>query len=188
MRGFSNSPAFSSAHKANDCVCRGISLLVFSLLFLPLSLEGANAPPHASVDRNGELRVSNGMTLLVNADWGSVRIDTLPLNAPPVLRYNIHVETEAAEPLAQKLLEKYSLTTRETLDGVFLTGALPSVHTPAVAHMPAGRNIQFWVQIVVTVPYNFSVDINTGGGDIETGDLAGRVTLVTQGGNIRAGR
>ena len=188
MRGFSNSPAFSSAQKANDCVCRGIFLLVFSLLFLPLSLEAENAPLHASVDRNGELRVSSGMTLHVNADWGSVRIDTLPLNAPPVLRYSVHVETEAAEPLAQKLLEKYSLTTRETLDGVFLTGALPSAHPPAVAHMPAGRNIQFWVQIAVTVPYNFSVDINTGGGDIETGDLAGRVSLVTQGGNIRAGR
>jgi TonB family protein len=188
MHGFSNSPAISSAHEPNDCACRTLFLL-FSLLFLPLSLQAENAaPPHASVDRNGELRVSKGMTLHVNADLGSVRIDTLPLNAPPVLRYSVHVETEAAEPLAQKLLEKYSLTTRETLDGVFLTGALPSVHPAAVAHMPAGRNIQFWVQIAVTVPYNFSVDINTGGGDIETGDLAGRVSLVTQGGNIRAGR
>src|SRR6516162_6285636 len=188
MRGFSNSPAFSSAREANDCACRGIFLLVFSLLFLPLSLQGENAPPHASVDRNGELRVSNGMTLHVSADLGSVRIETLPPNAPPVLRYTVHVETEAAEPLAQKLLEKYSLTTRETLDSVFITGALPSMHPPAVAHMPTGRNVQFWVQIVVTVPYTFSVDINTGGGDIETADLAGRVTLVTQGGNIRAGR
>ena len=189
MHGFSNSPAISSAHEPNDCACRAIFLLVFSLLLLPLSLEAESAvPPHASVDRNGELRVSKGMTLHVNADLGSVRIDTLPVNAPPVLRYSVHVETEAAEPLAQRLLEKYSLTTRETLDGVFLTGALPSVHPAAVAHMPAGRNIQFWVQIAVTVPYDFSVDINTGGGDIETGDLAGRVSLVTQGGNIRAGR
>ena len=127
-------------------------------------------------------------TLHVSADLGSVRIETLAPHAPPVLRYTVHVETEAAEPLAQKLLEKYSLTTRETLDSVFLTGALPSMHTPAVAHMPTGRNVQFWVQIVVTVPYSFSVDINTGGGDIETADLAGRETLVTQGGNIRAGR
>jgi len=128
------------------------------------------------------------MTLHVNADWGSVRIDTLPLNASPVLRYTVHVETEAAEPFAQRLLEKYSLTTRETLDAVFITGALPSMHPAAVAHMPTARTPQFWVQIVVTVPYNFSVDINTGGGDIETADLAGRATLETQGGNIRAGR
>src|SRR6516225_3488601 len=159
MHGVSDSPASSRAYAPNAYPGRAVFFLVPFLLLLPMTLQAENAaPPHASVDRNGELRVSNGMTLHVNTDLGSVRIDTLPLNAPPVLRYSVHVETEAAEPLAQRLLEKYSLTTRETLDGVFLTGALPSVvHSPAVAHMPAGRNIQFWVQIVVTVPYNFSV-------------------------------
>ena len=188
MYGFSYSLAFSTARARDLSVCQAILLVAVSLLLLPLNSGAENVPPHSSVDRSGQLRVSSGMTLHVNADLGSVRIETLPPNAPPVLRYTVHVETEAAEPLAQKLLEKYSLTTRETLDSVFLTGALPSMHTPAVAHMPTGRNVQFWVQIVVTVPYSFSVDINTGGGDIETADLAGRETLVTQGGNIRAGR
>jgi len=188
MYGFSYSLVFSTARARDVSVCQAILLVAVSLLLLPLNSGAENVPPHSSVDRNGQLRVSSGMALHVNADLGSVRIETLPPNAPPVLRYTVHVETEAAEPLAQKLLEKYSLTTRETLDSVFITGALPSMHTPAVAHMPTGRNVQFWVQIVVTVPYTFSVDINTGGGDIETADLAGRVTLVTQGGNIRAGR
>jgi len=189
MHGVSDSPSSSCARALNACADRAAFFMVFFLLLLPVTLQAETmTPPHASVDRNGELRVSNGMTLHVNADLGSVRVDTLPLNAPPVLRYSVHIETEAAEPLAQKLLEKYSLTTRETMEGVFLTGALPNLHAPAVAHMPPGRSIQFWVQFVVAVPYNFSVDINTGGGDIETGDLAGRVTLVTQGGNIRAGR
>ena len=188
MYGFSYSLVFSTARARDVSVCQAILLVAVSLLLLPLNSGAENVPPHSSVDRNGQLRVSSGMALHVNADLGSVRIETLPPNAPPVLRYTVHVETEAAEPLAQKLLEKYSLTTRETLDSVFITGALPSMHTPAVAHMPTGRNVQFWVQIVVTVPYSFSVDVNTGGGDIETADLAGRVTLVTQGGNIRAGR
>ena len=188
MYGFSYSLVFSTARARDVSVCQAILLVAVSLLLLPLNSGAENVPPHSSVDRNGQLRVSSGMTLHVSADLGSVRIETLPPNAPPVLRYTVHVETEAAEPLAQKLLEKYSLTTRETLDSVFITGALPSMHPPAVAHMPTGRNVQFWVQIVVTVPYTFSVDINTGGGDIETADLAGRVTLVTQGGNIRAGR
>jgi TonB family protein len=188
MYGFSYSLVFSTARARDVSVCQAILLVAVSLLLLPLNSGAENVPPHSSVDRNGQLRVSSGMALHVNADLGSVRIETLPPNAPPVLRYTVHVETEAAEPLAQKLLEKYSLTTRETLDSVFITGALPSMHPPAVAHMPTGRNVQFWVQIVVTVPYTFSVDINTGGGDIETADLAGRVTLVTQGGNIRAGR
>jgi len=187
MHGFSHNPAVSSARDLS--AYQATLLLAVSLLLFPLSLPAETvAPPHPYVDRSGELRVSNGMTLHINADLGSVRIETLPPNAPPVLRYNVHIETEAAEPLAQRLLEKYSLTTRETLDSVFLTGALPNTSSPAANRMHAARNVQFWVQFVVTVPASFSVDINTGGGDIETADLTGRVTLVTEGGSIRTGR
>ena len=166
MHGFSHNPAVSSA--------RGISahharlLLAVSLLLFPLSLQAETVPlPHPSVDRSGELRVSNGMTLHINADLGSVRIETLPPNAPPVLRYNVHIETEVAEPLAQRLLEKYSLTTRETLDSVFLTGALPNTSNPAANRMHTARNVQFWVQFVVSVPATFSLDVSTGAGDID---------------------
>lgn len=189
MHGVSHNPAVSSARVPSIRAWPTTLFLAGCFLLLPLSLAGETVPPpHPSVDRSGELRVSNGMTLHINADLGSVRIETLPPNSPPVLRYNVRVETEAGEPLAQRLLEKYSLTTRETLEGVFLTGALPNTHTPALARLPGGRNIQFWVQFVVTVPSSFSLDINTGGGDIDTADLAGHVTLVTQGGNIRTGR
>lgn len=189
MHGFSHNPAVSPAHARDISTYHATLLLAVSLLLFPLSLPAETVPPpHPSVDRSGELRVSNGMTLHINADLGSVRIETLPPNAPPVLRYNVHIETEAAEPLAQRLLEKYSLTTRETLDSVFLTGVLPNTSSPAANRMHAARNVQFWVQFVVTVPMSFSVDINTGGGDIDTGDLSGRATLVTQGGNIRSGR
>ena len=189
MHGFSHNPAVSSARARGISAHHARLLLAVSLLLFPLSLQAETVPlPHPSVDRSGELRVSNGMTLHINADLGSVRIETLPPNAPPVLRYNVHIETEVAEPLAQRLLEKYSLTTRETLDSVFLTGALPNTSNPAANRMHTARNVQFWVQFVVTVPASFSVDINTGGGDIDTADLSGRVTLITEGGSIRTGR
>lgn len=188
MQGFSNSPLVSAARIRHTSAGRSVFFLAVSLLLFTPSLQAENVPPHPSVDRSGELRVSNGMTLHLNADLGSVRIATLPPNAPPVLRYSVHIETEAAEPLAQKLLERYSITTHETLEDVFLTGSVPNTHTPAMARIPAGRNIQFWVQFVITVPMTFNLDINTGGGDIDIADVTGRVTLVTQGGNIRTGR
>ncbi|HKN23266.1 MAG TPA: TonB family protein [Candidatus Acidoferrum sp.] len=155
---------------------------------LPSRLVANNTPPHASVDRTGELRVMNGMTLHLNADLGNVRIQTLPPGAPPVLRYTVHIETDAPAPEGQKLLDYYSLTTRETVDTVFVSGAVPNLNALVAAHRTRGRNVQFYVQFVVTVPATFSVDVSTGLGDIETSDIGGRVCLLTQGGNITAGR
>ncbi|MGB7844728.1 MAG: TonB family protein [Candidatus Acidiferrum sp.] len=160
-------------------------------LLLPWQLVAENvppSPPHASVDRSGELRVTNAMTLHLTTDLGNVRVQTLPQGAPPVVRYTVHVETDAPNPLGQRLLDHYSLTTRETVDSVFLSGAIPNLGLLAPPHRAPRRNVQFWVQFVVTVPATFNLEVSTGAGDVETADIAGRVALLTQGGNITAGR
>jgi TonB family protein len=138
--------------------------------------------PHAAVDRSGELATSEGLTLRLNVDLGSVTIETLPPKAPPVVRYTAHIETDARPPAAAGLLENYTLTTNDTPVGVSISGALPTIHGSA------SRNAQFWVQFVVTVPANFNVEVTTGAGDIETSDIAGHVLLNTEGGNIHTGR
>lgn len=157
-------------------------------ILLPSRLVANNTPPHASADRSGELRVTNGMTLHLNADLGNVRIQTLPAGALPVLRYTVHIETDAPAPEGQKLLDYYSLTTRETVDTVFVSGTVPNLSALVAAHRTRSRNVQFYVQFVVTVPATFSVDVSTGLGDIESSDIGGRVCFLTQGGNITAGR
>jgi TonB family protein len=163
---------------------------VSASLLLPSRLYSAeNVPARASVDRSGDLAVTNGMTLHVNADLGNVRILTTPQTTSPTLHYNVHVETDVPDPIGQRLLASYSLTTRETLDGVFLTGAIPNVGLITRSHRSfVERNAQFYVQFTITVPLSFNVDISTGGGDIETGDVGGRATLITQGGAITTGR
>jgi TonB family protein len=150
--------------------------------------DTAALPAHTAVDRSGELRVNNGMTLRLNADLGNVRIETLPPNAAPVVRYTVHVETDAVGPTAQRLLEAYALTTRETIDTVLISGALPNPLRYTVPRHLTPRNVQFWVQFVVTVPANFSLDVSTGAGEITTGDISGRVCLLSQGGDISTGR
>ncbi|HKF40931.1 MAG TPA: energy transducer TonB [Candidatus Acidoferrum sp.] len=151
--------------------------------------EAENAAAHAAVERSGDLAVTSGMTLHLNADLGNVRIQTLPAGAPPVLHYTVHIETDAPEPEGSKLLAAYALITRETLDTVSLSGTLPNSRAMTFnRRLPAIRNAQFWVQFTVTVPATFNLDVSTGAGDIETADLGGRVLLSTQGGNITAGR
>lgn len=157
-------------------------------LFLARPLVAENAPPHLSVDRSGELRVSNGMTLHLNVDLGDVRIQTLPPGSLPMLRYSVHIETDAPNLAGQRLLDRYSLTTRETVDSVFLSGALPSQDSSSSNRHSTARNAQYWVQFVVTVPLTFNLDVSTGVGDIETTDIWGKVVLLTEGGNITAGR
>src|ERR1700690_350715 len=101
-------------------VLAGILLLAGCAAISPLAIA-EDAPPHASADRTGEVTTSNGLTLHLNADLGSVRIQTMLPGVPPVVRYSVHIETDARDPLAQNLLEKYTLSAQNTPGGVVLT-------------------------------------------------------------------
>ena len=187
MRGSSHNLAGSQRRLQDSFPVAVASLCLAACLLLPAQLLAENVPPRASVDRSGELVVANGMTLHVTADLGNVRIQTVPPGAPPVFRYTVHIETDAPNPAGQRLLDHYSLTTRETIDSVFLFGTLPDLNRLMASHHISNRNAQFYVQIVVTVPASFNLEVSTGAGDIETSDINGHVVLLTQGGNITAG-
>src|ERR1700675_1492 len=138
--------------------------------------------PRAAVDRSGTLQTRDGQMLHLTTDVGSVRIVALDPGAPPVVRYTVHIETDARAPLAESLLEHYSLTARATATGVEIIGASPAQTGRS------GANAQFYVQYEVAVPAGYSLDVNTGVGDIETQDIGGTASLITEGGNIRTGR
>lgn len=159
----------------------GITLAAYSAD--PTTPPAPSEPsPRVSVDRTGEVRTQDGQTLHLTADLGSVHITELEPGAAPVVRYAVHIETDARQPIGEKLLEKYVLTARETPSGVEISGT-----SPAQAGR-GGSNAQFYVQFEVSVPALYSVDVNTGVGDIVTQDIGGIANLVTQGGNIRTGR
>ncbi|MGC1415768.1 MAG: hypothetical protein WA817_10825, partial [Candidatus Acidiferrum sp.] len=170
--------------------------LFFSAALLPSLALGRNAidppkidppvpgnpAPRVAMDRSGVVPTQDGLTLHLTTDLGSVRVVALEPGAPPVVRYTVHIETDARVPLAQMLLQHYSLTAKATTAGVEIVGTSPS---------QAGRggaNAQFYVQFEVSVPATYSLDVNTGVGDIVTQDIGGTASLITQGGNIRTGR
>ena len=144
--------------------------------------KAENVPPHATADRNGEIPTGDARNFSLVADLGSVHILPQAANQSGVIRYTVHLETDAAAPLSQALFDHYILNTHKEGGNVVLHGFLPRMRTPAA------RNAQFWVQYTVYVPADFSVTVHTGGGDIETGDIGGRALLVTAGGNISTGR
>jgi TonB family protein len=144
---------------------------------------GDPATPHSSADRSGTLETKNGLTLHLSADLGSVRIVALGADAATAVHYTVHIETDARDALAKVLLDKYVLRAKATSTGVEIEGAVPPQ-----ALRGAASGAQFWVQFEVAVPAGYSLDVKTDAGDIETQDIGGRATLITQGGNIRTGR
>ena len=135
---------------------------------------------HAARDLNGVLTTGENLTLKLNTDLGSVRIVALPPGAPPSVRYSVHIETDARGSAGAKLLEQYSLDATSTGGGAEIDGNLPQ--------LPRGSNAQFWVHYEVAVPASYSLDVTTGAGDIQTADVGGTATLITEGGNIIGGK
>ena len=54
-----------------------------------------------ATDRSGTLQTRDGLTLHLTTDLGSVRIVALEPGAPPVVRYTVHIETDARLPRRQ---------------------------------------------------------------------------------------
>lgn len=142
---------------------------------------GEPSAPRTSISRTGVLSTKEGLTLRLTADLGSVNITPIEAGSPPVVRYTVHVETDARGSSATQLLNKYSLKAGTSSTGVEIASSL----FPQAARF---ANAQFWVQFDVAVPRNYNVEVSTGAGDITTGDLGGTAFLKTQGGNITAGR
>src|SRR5271168_5263441 len=78
----------------------------------PVAITGAAT--HVTAERNGALTTADGLTLRVNTDMGSVRIVPLENGAAPVVRYLVHLETDAREPQATTLLTNYVLKAKNT--------------------------------------------------------------------------
>src|ERR1700723_3251339 len=146
----------------------------------PTKQPGDPAGVHTGADRTGSFPTRENLTLHLTTDLGTVKITALPAGAAPVLRYTAHIETDAREPLADRLLSHYSLTAEATSSGVEIKGTLPQQIAKSSA-----AGVQFWVTFEVAVPRGYSVDVKTDAGDIETADLGGTAVLSTQGGHIQ---
>src|ERR1700719_471268 len=103
----------STNPKTISAACTGLSRIALSIAFSSTLWTGMSfgaspiepSPgdpalpgepgPRASVDRSGTLQTKDGQTLHLTTDVGSVRIVALEPGAPPVVRYTVHIETDA---------------------------------------------------------------------------------------------
>src|SRR5260370_283953 len=143
-----------------------------------------------SEERADVMPTHEGLRLRLMADQGNVNILTVrPGTGKVQVSYRVRIETDARTPRAKELLRRYVLSVRSTSSGVQIAGEMPKEALRDGAASNAGADSpRISVAFEVSVPFHYSLDVQTRAGDIETDDINGSVSLLTYGGNISAGR
>jgi hypothetical protein len=135
----------------------------------------SSSPPRLSAELTGSVATREGQRLHLVTDLGNIIVKTQNSGK---IDYKVHLEADASQKDAKQLLRSFLVSAHVTSEGVYFRGQ--SLERRAAS----GR---LWVIVEVNVPKNYSLDVMTGGGNIETEDLNGFATLATAGGNIVAG-
>jgi DUF4097 and DUF4098 domain-containing protein YvlB len=130
--------------------------------------------PRVSSELTGSVAARDGQRLHLVTDLGNIIIKTQ--NSGKV-DYKVRLQADASQKDAKQLLKNFIVTANTTPEGVYFRGQSLGRHA-------SGR---LWVTVEVSVPRNFNLDVQTGGGNIETEDIIGFATLATSGGNIVMG-
>jgi hypothetical protein len=165
------------------------AILVASLGFVLLAAASASArhkpsPPspapndsRLTSDLSGSVAVKDGDHIRVKTDLGNISIHTQNSTNSDKMDWHVRLETDGTQKDAQQLLKSFTIAAHTTADGVLLKADGPE-------RKGAGR---LWVTLEIDMPKNSSVDVTTGGGNIDATQIEGRVGLATAGGNITAG-
>lgn len=140
----------------------------------PAEPVGPPSGPRLTQDLNGSVPTHDGEHVRLSTELGSIVVHAQDSDK---LDYRIHLETDSSQKDAQQLLKSFTVSVRETQDGVSLKAESP------------GRNWtgRLWATLELDVPKNVSLDVSTGGGNIDAAEIQGHVRLSTGGGNITAG-
>ena len=135
-----------------------------------------NAAGFADTIAEKSFDVTAGGTLIIESDLGTINVETSAQQ-----RVNVKVVSEKRSWRGYDTDVAKRLTVDFQKDGndVIVKAWLKKKHN---WH---GGNSR--VTFIVTVPQNFNVDLQTGGGSVSVGDLAGKVRARTSGGSLNFG-
>jgi DUF4097 and DUF4098 domain-containing protein YvlB len=160
---------------------RPLGVLLLSVAFLAGGaaearhhFTSATSGPHLTSEITGSLPAHDGDRIRLSTDLGSIVVHSQ--NSGKV-DYRVHLEADAAQKDAPELLKSFTISAHDTAEGIVL-----SAH--AAGHHSTGR---LWVTLELNIPKGSSLDVSTGGGNIDADQVDGRATLSTAGGNITAG-
>ncbi|MGH9795256.1 MAG: TonB family protein [Candidatus Acidiferrales bacterium] len=137
----------------------------------------ARAPSARLTDlRTGTVATREGLRLKLVTDIGNVRIQTSGTSAAQV-SYSVRIETDSRQPEARGLLQQFKVTHEATPEGVSIRGSGP---------WKKEFRGRLWVAFEVAIPRRYSVEVETGAGNIDAQTINGYAALTTMGGNVVA--
>ena len=155
-----------------------------TMLILLAGVAALSPALNAKIERTVEktFTVQPGGTLRVETEGGSIRVEPAAGDRVEVAaREIIRADSEAE---ADKLLAKLELTIEQTGDKVNARA-----HYPRMAGwLASGSGAPVQVSFEVKVPAKFNAELYTSGGNLNVGDLTGKITGRTSGGDVRVGR
>ena len=134
----------------------------------------AGSRPRLTSDLTGSVVAHDGDRIHLSTDFGSVIVHT---QSSGKVDYRAHLETDASQKNARELLKAFNISARQAPEGIYIKAG------GAGRHLAGG----LWVTLEIDIPKNSSLDVTTGGGNIDADEVEGRVTFSTAGGNINAG-
>jgi len=129
--------------------------------------------PRLTSELTGSVAMRQGDRVHLSTDLGSIVVHNQ--NSGKV-DYRVHLEADATQKDATELLKSFTISSRPSADGVVLSAR-------AAGRRSTGR---LWVTLELNIPKDSSLDVTTGGGNIDASEIEGRVNLSTAGGNITA--
>lgn len=139
----------------------------------------ATSLPAAAVERNIDksFSVKRGGTLSLDSDLGSVKINS---HAQDEVRVKVELLAHTSNnSRAEEIFNNFKLDLNSNGKDVIITGDLPQ--------RMFWNNYHLSVSFNITVPEQYNLDVKTGAGNIEVGDIEGEARLRTSGGRINLG-
>jgi hypothetical protein len=158
-----------------------LAAFMTALLIAPATVARPTPPtkdpvpsPRVKRELAGAVNTRPGERLVLSTDLGSIQIHTRDTDR---VEYHAVLTTDATKPDAQEILQQFTLVARPETGRVVLRGQV-------LSQKLTGR---LWVMLDVTVPRKYNLDVTTRGGNIDSEDVDGGVSLATAGGNISVG-
>lgn len=160
--------------------------------FLPVVLSaslllGLAATAHAKMERIVEknFSVQPGGTLTVATQGGDIRVESGSGNEVKVVARQVFPRADNDAEVDEILKD---LKLELTQDGDDVSVLARYEKKTSGFKWGGGGRLPVQVDVTVTVPSRYQVDLKTSGGDVRVGDLAGLARVRTSGGDIRLGR
>ncbi len=169
-------------HSRVFAFCKGgVAILLVCICVLPAAARrhrGTGQPgdvARVTTEKSGNVPTRSGLRLRASSDLANFHVFTDSTNE---VRYRIRIAVNAREADAAEVAKRFLVTARATESGVQILSQL----NPRDAHADVR------VDCELHVPRNYSLDLSTGAGNIDTQDISGKLVLVTGGGNITVGQ